>query len=90
VWLARHLRELGRLEEARVSLDVALKMFRVHPIQHGNRFAAETELALLAEASGDPSAAVTFFESVLASPLRSSDRDVAERHLDRLREAVSR
>ncbi len=85
VSVATALRKLGRLDEARESLDIALGICRHLPLETDVRFDAETELALLEEASGNPQAAVTFFESALEAPLGKSDRKVAQQQLDRLR-----
>ena len=85
--VALDLRKLGRLEEARVAIDIALQAVRRHPLEHRYRFIVETEAALLAEAEGQPEAALEFFESALRAKLRQSDRKTAEAHLQRLRTA---
>lgn len=85
IQMANALRELSRFEEARTSLNIALKIFRAYPLERHDRFAAETARARLLEAEGEPGRAIAFFESALDAPLRDPDRASAVRHLDRLR-----
>lgn len=84
IQMANELRKLERFEDARVSLDIALKIFRTHPLEHRGRFSAEAARALLLEAEGKPGLAIEFFESALDTKLRSADRASAVGHLKRL------
>lgn len=83
--VATTLRALGRLDDARTTLDAALDVVRHKPLESWDRFRAEKELALLEEASGKPELSRAFFEAALERPLRTSDRAEAERELRRLR-----
>lgn len=88
IQMANALRKLERFEDAHASLDIALKIFRTHPLEHRGRFSAEAARALLLEAEGKPGLAIEFFESALDTKLRSSDRASAVGHLKRLRAEV--
>lgn len=78
-------RQLGRHDEARASLDIALEHLRDDPLHEAQRFAAESELALVDAATGEREAAIAFFESALELPLRQEDRKQAQAHLRALR-----
>lgn len=80
------LRELGRYDEAREALDVALRSLRRNPQQDRDRFSAEMELALVEAADGNRQAAIDFFESAIDAPLREQDLETARTKLAELRD----